>query len=116
MTYQYSTFSVPVSMNVRQKTLLEIQVRKIGGVVSACVDNRGSMTVRSLGTPSRQAIRRLIQAAVSDRQQLVYPLRLKKQEKSSEVNQYRRDAITAGLGLVGLQLLRMYSPDRKSVV
>ncbi|SFL50374.1 heavy metal translocating P-type ATPase [Pelosinus propionicus] len=110
MTYQYSIFSVPAGMSVQQKAMLEIQVRKLSGVVSAYVDDKGGMTVRSCGVPSKKSIGRLIQDATFYSKKMVNAAGLRKKEKHSEVNEYRRDAITAGLGLVGLQLLRMYSP------
>jgi cation-transporting P-type ATPase C len=110
MIYPYSIFPVPHQISLRQKTMLEIQVRKVTGVISAYVDDNGRMIVRSCGTPSKKMIGRIIQEAVLSNKQIVAPAAPKKKDKYSEVNEYRRDAITAGLGLVGLQLLRMYSP------
>jgi len=110
MTFQYGIFPVPVQISKYQKTMLEIKVRKVAGVVSAYVDDNGHMMVRSSGAPSKKSVVRIIQEVTFSGKQVVSSVTLNKKEKSSEVNDYRRDAITAGLGLVGLQLLRMYFP------
>jgi cation-transporting P-type ATPase C len=111
MTYQYSIFPVPAEMSVRQKAMLEIQTRKVAGVVSAYVDDNGRMIVRSSRAPSKKIVGNIIQEVTfGGKQTSNSVVSFKKAEKSSEVNEYRRDAITAGLGLVGLQVLRMYFP------
>lgn len=109
MIYQSSVFAVPVNSTVRQKAILEVQVRKIVGVVSAYVADNGQMTVRSQGAVSRKAVERIIRD-ITFNGKLVQSPGVQKKTESSDVSIYRRDAITAGLGLVGLQLLRMYSP------
>lgn len=109
MIYQSSVFAVPVNSTVRQKTILEVQVRKIVGVVSAYVADNGQMTVRSQGAVSKKTVERIIRDVISSDKLVQSPL-VQKKAKSSDVSIYRRDAITAGVGLVGLQLLRMYSP------
>lgn len=111
MTYQYSIFPVPAEMSVRQKAMLEIQTRKAAGVVSAYVDDNGRMIVRSSRTLSKKIVGNIVQEVTfGGKQTSNSVVSFKKAEKSSEVNEYRRDAITAGLGLVGLQVLRMYFP------
>ncbi|WP_378951745.1 heavy metal translocating P-type ATPase [Pelosinus sp. sgz500959] len=109
MMYEQSVFNVPVHTTIYQKTMLEIHVRKLAGVVSAYINDSGCMTVRSRGIVSRKIVGSLIQEFTASEQLVSKQLPKKKAEKSA-VSIYRRDAITAGLGLVGLQLLRMYSP------
>lgn len=111
MTYQYCIFPVPIQTSISQQTMLEVQVRKMAGVVSCYVDDNGRMIVRcSSGAPSKKSIARIIHEVISSGVETRSSVTLKKKENPSALNDYRRDAITAGLGLVGLQLLKMYFP------
>lgn len=109
MMYQQSIFSVPVQMTVEQKTMLEVQLRRVSGVVSAYVNDNGQLILRSSGGISRATVDNIIQP-YTWREPVVEKRLPQTKLAKSEVNTYRRDAITAGLGLVGLQLLRMFSP------
>lgn len=109
MIYQRSIFNVPVNTTIYQKTILEVHLRKVAGIVSAYVDESGHLTVRSREAVSKKTVESIIEN-FTDRDQLMPEAVLHKKPEKSAVSTYRRDAITAGLGLVGLQLLRLYSP------
>ena len=107
--YQQSKFNISLNTTVAEKTIVEVHIRQIPGVVSAYIDDRGHVIIRSREGISNKSVESIIQRFVSS-EKSISPLPVKKKAEKSAVSTYRRDAITAGLGLVGLQLLRMYSP------
>jgi cation-transporting P-type ATPase C len=107
MAYQYQVFPVAPSLTARAKTMLEVRVRRIPAVVSAYADDSGKLVVYYAGALPVERVQ-------AESRQSFYRNRPAGQADGSEVHSalpaYRRDAILAGAGLAGLQLLRVAAP------
>ena len=107
MGYPYMTFPLP-ALSTRQRTLLEVSIRQIATVISAYAGNQ--LTVYYQGRLPLAAVNERILQAVSACRTLPAAVPSPGGEEASPFAAYRRDAILAGAGLVGLQLLRMAMP------
>jgi len=111
MTYQYLIFPITPTLSARQKTMLEVRIRRIPAVISAYAADNGKLTVYYNGLlPVNTIVTEIQQADCA-----ALPVPTAKQltttnEEHSSMADYRRDAILAGIGLVGWQLLRMTAP------
>ena len=104
MAFQYIAFPLATVLSSRQQALLEADIRQIPVVVSAYAGDDRKMVIYYKGQlPISEVNAKLPQAAAISKVQHVG-------EQLSPFAEYRRDAILAGAGLVGLQLLRMAGP------
>ncbi|WP_371372908.1 heavy metal translocating P-type ATPase [Sporomusa aerivorans] len=110
MGYQYITLPLPAALTSRQKALLEVSVRQIPAVVSACASDRHGLTIYYQGNLPVTEITAMIRKVSPDRRQAARICFKSGSEETSTFTEYRRDAILAGAGLLGLQLLRMAVP------
>lgn len=115
MRYQYLALAVEPELPARQKALLEVRLRSIPGMVSAYIGAGGRLNVYYNGVlpdgrlqwELRQAGCRRTKKTAALSQVLVQG---QGKETDSEFAGYRRDAILAGVGLAGWQILKRVSP------
>jgi len=113
MSYQYLAFPIRTTISLRQKTVLEANIRRIPAVISAYVSEAGKLNIYYIGVLSPIDITARIQQAGCGTQQMAT---IKRQQLEGEVPgslfvEYRRDAILAGVSLLGWQAMRMMSPS-----
>lgn len=107
MAYQYLVFPVAPALTARGKAMLEARIRRIPAVVSAYADGDGKLAVYYAGMLPVERI----QAEIRPFFYRKPPVRQTAgSEAHSALPAYRRDAILAGAGLAGLQLLRITAP------
>lgn len=102
--------SLPAALSRRQKALLEFQLRRSVNVQSAFVDDKGRVAVYVSGAVDRVALRNLINSffLVGQTKKTVRNI---EPAQSQSFQEYRRDALIALAGFVGLQALKHASPS-----
>lgn len=96
---------LPAVLGRRQKALLEFRLRSMTNVYSAFVDNKNGVTLYYYGTLNQAALRRII-AAFGKAQVSGAPA-----VQEATFQEYRRDALLALAGFIGLQVLKRVSPS-----
>ena len=110
MAYQYITLPLPAALSSRQRTLLEAGIRQIPAVISACAGEHNSLTVYYRGQLPVAAITARIEQLSPVRRPANLPWVQPDGEETTPFAAYRRDAVLAGAGLLGLQLLKLAVP------
>ncbi len=117
MGYRYITLPVNKVLSVQQKTLLEISIRKIPAVKSACVGDTGKLTIYYTGQlDTAEIVAKIRNAGRPDQPVQAIAVQQYNGDDNTPFIEYRRDAILAGAGLLGLQLLRMTMPGAFTAV
>ena len=117
MGYRYITLPVNKVLSVQQKTLLEISIRKIPAVKSACVGDTGKLTIYYAGQlDTADIVAKIRNAGRPDQAVQALAVQQYNGDDNTPFIEYRRDAILAGAGLLGLQLLRMTMPGAFTAV
>ncbi|MGL5511834.1 MAG: heavy metal translocating P-type ATPase, partial [Sporomusa sp.] len=113
MSYQYLALPIRTTISLRQKTVLEANIRRIPAVISAYVSEAGKLNIYYKGILSPAVITaRIQQAGCGTRHMAAIKRRQPEGEgPGSPFLEYRRDAILAGVSLLGWQAMRMMSPS-----
>ncbi|MBP2637273.1 MAG: ctpC 2 [Firmicutes bacterium] len=110
MSCQYIAFALPAIITDRQQGILEAKIRRLPAVISAYAGAGKTLIIHYQGHLSIAAVKAELQQLLSSRQ----PAAVAKLEiagaQPSLFAEYRREALLAGAGFVGLQLLRMAAP------
>ncbi|TWH46164.1 cation-translocating P-type ATPase [Sporomusa sp. KB1] len=110
MGCQYITFPLQTALSTRRQTLLEATIRQIPAVISAYAGDGRSLVIYYKGNLSLPEVNAKLQQVVFSSKTTAITQVRPTGEPPSLFAEYRRDAILAGTGLMGLQLLRLAAP------
>jgi cation-transporting P-type ATPase C len=100
-------FTLPSPLSERGKAVLESRLRSINGIYSAYADRRNGVAVYYRGTLDKRSIAKAAGSLFTLRRKV----NREKAENAPAFQEYRRDAIIALVGFVGMQVLKRVSPE-----
>lgn len=116
MKYRYLTIPIAPNLSQHKRVLLEVHIRQIPAVVSAYAGHGGKLSIYYQGYLSLAALTDKLQQAGCVQQGNAAVATVPPEEENSKFQEYRSNAILAGAGLLGWQILRMAAPSAFTAV